>query len=203
MPLRSSGRVIGRLELVMLRKPISQREALELVLLELGEELLPDRAIHHAVDVLEAREEIGQVEHVELRDEGGEERVAGEADVERAEAQVLQDAGIVAERATRVHLDHDLSVRALLDRFGEALSGEVKRVARRQRMRHLERRLRAGRPGAAEGAGDGEACKENRARHRGSSRMAVLRQPMFVQDCTRLEAREGFSPQNRFARSAE
>src|ERR671912_2238960 len=144
---------------------LPERQSLELVLLELSQELVADWTVHDAVNVLEAREQVRQVEHVELRHERAEERVPGEPHVEGAETQVLQDARIVAERAAGMHLDLNLAVRALLDGFGEKLRREVMRVARRQGVGHLQRGLRRARQGAAEPRRDGEACKENGALH--------------------------------------
>ena len=136
------------------------RERLQIGGLEFAAQAIADRAIHHCRGMVAALDQKGQVEHIQFWREPGEERVAGQADVERAAADGADRLGIGAQRAVGKDLDLEAPVGLFLDAFGEQQGRLVPAVGFRMRMR--EAQLRAlGHGGAADGeerdAGTGTA----------------------------------------------
>ena len=128
-PAMSSSFTTGRRELVRLRKPISGNpSALEVVLLELDADLAADRAVEHLVGVAEAADDPRQVERALARVDAGEERVAGEREVDHPAARPGEDGVVVAELPGVEYLDPHLAAGALLDELRELHDRGVLRI---------------------------------------------------------------------------
>ena len=146
-------------------------DRLEVRALELRAQAVADRTVHDGGGMLAALEQEGQVEHVQLGRQAGEERVAGQADVERTAAHRADRLRVGAERAVREDLDLEAAIGALLDLLAELERRLVPAVDLRVRMREAQaRRLGQGRAadheqadacagaGQSGSAGNGHGC---------------------------------------------
>ena len=107
---------------------LEEAQALEVVLLELDADLAADRPVEHLVGVAEGADDPGQVERALARVDAGEERVAGEREVDHPAARPGEDRAVVAELPRGEYLDPDLAAGALLDELRELHERDVLRV---------------------------------------------------------------------------
>ena len=100
------------------------------LLLELGRELRPDDLLRDAAHVRPVLDQVGHVEQAELGQHGRHDG-RGLADLERAEADLLQHLGVVAELARAVDVGLDLVADLLVDALDPFVARQVLHAARR------------------------------------------------------------------------
>ena len=112
----------------MAEPDLPEGQALHSVALQVLQQALADRPVHHLVGMGRIAEQVGQIHDVQARRELREERVAGHADVDRAEPDTFQDGAVAAQFARRMHAHRELASGLLLQEFGHVARRLVMRI---------------------------------------------------------------------------
>jgi hypothetical protein len=130
----------------LLEAVVPERQALDALGVELVEQLLADRALRDEVGLLEAVEQVGQVEGLEIAQPHRAELAQRRREhLHRAELQRLELLLVLVERAGRVDLDLHAALGVLLGVLLEVLEGLVLRRVRRVHVADLDHDRRHGR----------------------------------------------------------
>ena len=131
-PFRSSGLLMGSLELLVCRIPLSHQSSDDHAdACEFLGQFFADRPVEHLDGGLGVREQKGQAERSELRHQAGRGALTVRRQVERSRSQAGQHRHIVSELLGAGDLDGDVAAGALRDHFGEGFGREGAGVARR------------------------------------------------------------------------